>query len=89
MVDHKNAIMPTIRSFILERNKSFPPSELDKKLTPDSDFITAGYVDSLLFMELIAFIDDTFNIQVNLGAFERDDMRSLSGFCAAVARQAR
>ena len=82
-----DALMLEIKHFIMERNTKTSKEELERNLTPDADFIGAGYVDSLIFVELIGFIDERFGISVDLGRIESRHMKSFAAFCTAVAAQ--
>ena len=82
-------IMAKLKEFIIENSTDSNKSDLNQNLMDGVDFIGAGYVDSLLFVDLIEFIDETFNISVDLGKIEREAMKSFLGFCTAVARQSR
>lgn len=84
-----SVLISEIKSLILENNTAYSKEELDLKLTDDVDFIGAGFIDSFLFVELIGVIDEKFNISVDLAKINRDEMKTLAGFCTAVARQAR
>lgn len=42
------------------------------------DLIESGYLDSLLFVELLVFIEQKYGFEVSIEDIELDDFRSLS-----------
>ena len=56
-----NSIRPIIRRFI-EENFLFQIG--DQKLTDNQSLLEAGVVDSTGVLELVAFLEDTFHLQV-------------------------
>jgi len=60
-------IQEAVKTFILER---FLPGEDPAALTPTTPLITGGILDSLATLELVAFLEERFHIE--LGARETD-----------------
>lgn len=50
-----------VRDYILE---TFLPGEDPSLLTPDTELVTTGVLDSLATMKLVAFLEEHFGIQI-------------------------
>ncbi|HYV97778.1 MAG TPA: acyl carrier protein [Gemmatimonadaceae bacterium] len=54
------AVMPAVKSFILER---FLVGEDPARLTPTTPLVTGGILDSLALLDLVAFLEQTFGVE--------------------------
>ena len=53
--------------------------------SPDVDLFAAGIVDSLMFVKLLAALEDRFALRVSFEELEIDDFRTLRQIAAFVA----
>jgi D-alanine--poly(phosphoribitol) ligase subunit 2 len=58
----------------------------DDSVTPASDLFDAALIDSFGFVQLIAFIEDFFNIKISEDELASDDIRCLNGIVMIVRR---
>ena len=56
-------------------------------LQPDEDIFALGFVNSLLAMQLVAFVEKEFGITVTDEDLDLDNFRSLAAMDALVARK--
>ncbi len=63
-------IIGTVKEYILEQ---FLPGEDPKSLTPSTPLITSGILDSLATLDLVAFLEQRYDIE--LEAHEADASR--------------
>lgn len=54
-------VIGTVKGFILER---FLPGEDPQLLTPNTELIRSGILDSLATLELVGFLEERFGIQL-------------------------
>lgn len=54
-------VIPTVKGFILDR---FLPGEDPQLLTPTTELIRSGILDSLATLELVTFLEERFGIQL-------------------------
>ena len=54
-------VMPVVKSFILEK---FLPGEDPHLLTPTTELIRSGILDSLATLELVTFLEERFGIEL-------------------------
>lgn len=60
----------------------------EKDLTPGFNLTKSGLLDSMAFVNLVADIENNFNIQVDFEeAFQNPDFTSLSGLILEVEKQ--
>lgn len=81
MADESPA-MNTIRNFIL---KEFLPGEDPSNLTPITPLMSSGILDSLATLNLITFLEQEFNIQVQAHEADEEHFNTLERICALVA----
>jgi acyl carrier protein len=60
-------------------------SECDAPIDADSDLLEAGYIDSLLVMELVAFIQEQFEIMLGAADLAPRHFRSVARLTELVA----
>jgi len=65
-----NEIIGTVKEYILAQ---FLPGEDPKALTPSTPLITSGILDSLATLDLVAFLEQRY--QIELEAHEADASR--------------
>jgi len=65
-----NDIVPAVKAYILDH---FLPGEDPSQLTPGTPLISSGILDSLATLELVAFLEERFGIE--LQAHELDSSR--------------
>jgi len=56
-------------------------------LQPDEDIFSLGFVSSLLAMQLVAFVEKEFDIQVEDADLDLDNFRSIRAISGLVARK--
>lgn len=57
-------------------------------LQPDEDIFALGFVNSLLAMQLVAFVEKEFGIRVEDGDLDLDNFRSISAISQLISRKA-
>lgn len=75
-------LRPTIARFITETFLF----EFDSSITADTNLFETGLLDSFGFTQLIAFLEETFDITLSEDEFSSDDMSSLNGLVRIVTR---
>jgi methoxymalonate biosynthesis acyl carrier protein len=70
-----------IRDFIASRYPKYPFDDGD-------DIFARGFVNSLFAMELVMFIEKTFDITLGNNELQFDNFRTVKSMAALVARQA-
>ena len=56
-------------------------------LQPDEDIFALGFVNSLLAMQLVAFVEKEFGVQVGDEDLDLDNFRSITAISSLVARK--
>jgi methoxymalonate biosynthesis acyl carrier protein len=56
-------------------------------LQPDEDIFALGFVNSLLAMQLVAFVEKEFGIQVADEDLDLDNFRSINAISGLIARK--
>ena len=73
-----------IREYILENCMyGAPPEDLDDKVS----FLESGIIDSTGVMELIVFLEEEFDIEVEDAEMVPENLDSVERLCAYVARK--
>lgn len=54
-------VIPAVKGFILEK---FLPGEDPQLLTPDTELLRSGILDSLATLELVTFLEKRFGIEL-------------------------
>jgi acyl carrier protein len=57
-------------------------------LKPEEDIFALGFVNSLLAMQLVAFVEKEFGVQVEDADLDLDNFRSIQAISNLVARKA-
>jgi acyl carrier protein len=59
----------------------------NQDLQPDDDIFALGFVNSLLAMQLVAFVEKEFGIQVEDSDLDLDNFRSIGAIARLVERK--
>ena len=59
----------------------------NQDLQPDDDIFALGFVNSLLAMQLVAFVEKEFGIRVEDEDLDLDNFRSIDAISSLVARK--
>jgi acyl carrier protein len=70
-----------VKSFILSE---FLPGEDPENLTPTTPLMSAGILDSLATLKLIAFLEQEFNIQVQPHEADEEHFNTLERICRLI-----
>jgi acyl carrier protein len=68
------------------RKNSLMPGSASRHITPDTDLIASGLLDSLGLIELIAFIESEGGYRVDLTDVDPADISSVHGLCTLALR---
>lgn len=68
-------IQQAVKSFILDE---FLPGEDPEELTPDTDLISTGILDSVCTLRLVTFLEERFGIQVQACEADEEHLNSLA-----------
>lgn len=74
-------IISTVRDYILT---TFLPGEDPKALTPTTQLITGGILDSLATLELVSFLEQHYKIQFEAHEVDAATLGTLSAIAGAV-----
>jgi acyl carrier protein len=80
-----NGVHPSIHAFIL---KKFPAAR-KRVLTDDLPLLEAGIVDSLGVLELVGFLEQTFNIKIDDDELTPDNFGSVGSMVSFVQQRSR
>jgi acyl carrier protein len=58
----------------------------DDSLTVETDLLDAGYLDSLLIMDLVASVEKQYEISIDIEAISPHNFRSVRSLAALVAQ---
>lgn len=81
--ERTTAVGQSIRGFIIE---SFLFGE-DTGFTEEASFLENGVIDSMGFLELISYLEDTYNISIEDHELIPDNMDSLANVTSFVIRK--
>lgn len=76
-------VQEKVRKFIVENFYVADPSEL----TDDASLIAGGWVDSTGMLEVIAFLEEQFAIQIGDAEMRPENLDAISRIAAFVARK--
>jgi len=68
-------IAATVKEYIL---KGFLPDEDPDELTEDVELISGGILDSLATLQLVAFLEETYDITIEPHEVDEDNLDSIS-----------
>jgi acyl carrier protein len=79
-----NSISKQIRSFIVE---NFLFGESDNGLKDTDSFLDSGIIDSTGILELVSFLEETYNIQVEDEELIPENLDSIANVTAYLAKK--
>jgi len=74
-------IVSTVRGFIVDK---FLPGEDPGKLAPDTPLMTSGILDSLATLELVAFLEERYGIELEPADVDASRLGTLNGIAKLV-----
>ena len=77
-----NHLMELVVTWVKEKGQELHTSSVD--VTPDTDLLATGILDSLGFVELIVFLEERTGGQVDLINIDPDEFTTLRGLCSHV-----
>ncbi len=69
------SIKENLKDFIIKR---FLKSAESENLTYDTPLISGGLIDSILTMQLVVFIEETYNFEFSAHEVDRDNLDSIN-----------
>jgi acyl carrier protein len=75
-----------VKMFVL---KEFLPGEDPEALTTTTPLITGGILDSIATLKLVAFLEETFGIQLEPHEVDADNLDTLESIAQLIDRKAR
>ena len=78
-------IIGTVKHFILER---FLPGEDPHALTPSTPLISSGILDSLATLDLVAFLEGTYHIELKAHEMDSRHIGTLADIAQLVSTKA-
>lgn len=76
-----NEVQETVKQFVLSE---FLPGESPDELTGSTPLIKGGILDSISTLRLVAFLEETFSIQVEAHEMQEDNLGTLAAITAFV-----
>ncbi len=73
-----------IKEFIM---KEFLPNEDPAELTDDTELLTTGILDSIATIQLVSFLETTFNVQVEAHEVDSEHLNRICDMVALVANK--
>jgi acyl carrier protein len=74
-------IVRTVKEFVLDK---FLPGEDPQALTPDMQLMSSGILDSLATLELVSFLEERYDIQLEAHELDASRIGTLNGIAALV-----
>jgi acyl carrier protein len=74
-------IQATVRQFLLEQ---FLPGEDPAQLTNDTPLVTGGILDSIATMQLVAYLEETFDIELQAHETSPDHLNTVAAIVRLV-----
>jgi acyl carrier protein len=68
-----------VAQFIVDE---FAPDIDARELDPDYDLLESGIVDSLGVLTVLAWVEDRFGVEIDVGEIDEDQFRSVRAICA-------
>jgi len=81
-VAERAEIQETVKSFILE---AFLPGEDPDELTPETQLVSSGILDSVATLRLVTFLEERFGIQVEAHEADEEHLNTLASIAELVA----
>lgn len=76
-----NDVRATVKAFILDQ---FLPGEDPEALTDDTPLVTAGIVDSMGALRLVAYLEETFGVRIQAHEVDVEHLNTLDAIAALV-----
>lgn len=73
-----------IVSFIVERVLARSAKARGSELNKTKSLVAAGLIDSFSFLELVTEVEERFRVQLDLGAYDFEEVSTVEGLCGAV-----
>ncbi|HEX7122465.1 MAG TPA: acyl carrier protein [Gemmatimonadaceae bacterium] len=70
------------------RSNSRAPDAKSQRIGDDTDLLATGLLDSLGFVELLAYVEQTTGSAVDLSDADPSEFTTVQGFCRFATRQA-
>lgn len=77
----ESTALNTIKNFILTE---YLPGEDPENLTPTTPLLSGGILTSLATLQLVAFLEENFNIQIAAHEADKENFDSLEAICRLV-----
>ena len=77
-------VIPVVKAYILQ---TFLQGESPENLGPDTELMRSGILDSLATLDLVAFLESTFGIQLEAHDVGNDNLATLQNIEALVHRK--
>jgi acyl carrier protein len=74
-------VIPVVKQYILDR---YLPGENPANLTLTTPLVSGGILDSLATLDLVAFLEETFDIQLEAHEVDRDRLDTVERIAALV-----
>ena len=75
-------IQQVVKGFILE---AFLPGENPEELTPQTELVSSGVLDSVATLRLVTFLEERFGIQVEAHEADQEHLNTLVSIADLVA----
>lgn len=72
---------------VTEEIQGFLTSVIGREVGPDEDYFATGLTDSLFALELVNFVEQKFDLAVNVDDLSLDNFRSASRIAAFIGRK--
>lgn len=79
-----NEIKEKIKTFVVER---FLKNAENKELTYSTPLISGGIIDSILTMQLVVFLEQTFNFEFQAHEVDKDNLDTIDIIAAFVVKK--
>ena len=76
------AIQSAVKRFILD---AFLPGEDPAELTPQTELVSSGVLDSVATLRLVTFLEQEFGIQVEAHEADEEHLNTLASIAGLVA----
>lgn len=79
-----NQVKEKVKAFVVER---FLKNAENKELTYSTPLISGGLIDSILTMQLVVFLEQTFNFEFQAHEVDRDNLDTIDIIAAFVVKK--
>lgn len=79
-------VQTLVRSFVIEKLEQ-QGRELETELTPESDLLLDGIIDSMGMLELTALVQDEYQRDLDFEDLDPERMTVVGAFCDYIAAQ--